>query len=409
MKWMREHDIFLRALALLIALMTWIYVIRTQNTDGSETYSNVSLQIEGIQQLSDNGLTIISGADTTISVKVSGKRDRILQMNSSKISATVNVASITIPGTYSLNYSVTAEVDGLTVTSKSPAQVKLIVDRLSSRSVPVRLHLDGKLADGYELSNWRLTPDAISISGPETDLAAVDHAQAAFDITGMTESGETSLSYILVDADGDPVDSSRLNADTPSTVLGYTITHSDAVPLTVAFSDSEYLTQDMITYTIEPSSIQISGNEEAVATVHQIPLGTISLRSVLENNTMTVELPILLPNGVSAVAGEPTTATVTIETPGYTRSVFALPADSFPPIDGLVYADGTLELRLFGPEDALATLQVSNFTVTTSASSDTLTEGENEIPLDVKVNIPGIKLFGSYTVSGIYTLPRTGE
>lgn len=407
MKWLREHDIVMRALALLISLLLWIYVIRTQDANGSETYNNIELQIEGIQQLSDNGLTIVSGANTTVSVKVSGKRDRILQMNASKITATVNVSSITSPGTYPLNYSISAEVDGLSFSSKSPSQIKLTVDRLSSRSVPVKLQISGKLPDNYELSKWQLTPDAVSLYGPENELAAVDHVEAVFDVSEKTASGQTSLSYTMIDADGNKIENPRLSSDTPSTILNYTIVNSGSVPLAVQFTDSDDLTQDMITYTIDPSSVRVAGDETAVSVIHQISLGTISLRSVMENNLTKVELPIVLPNGVSAVKGEPATATVTIETPGYTRQAFVLPADTFPQIDGLTYTDTSLEINMFGPEETLQALKAEDFTVTTSATPQTLTEGENVIPMKITVNADKVTLFGDFQVKGVYSPPAS--
>ena len=61
MKWMKEHDVFLRALSLIIAIFLWSYVMRVDNPDKTEEYRNVTVQLEGLSQLTDNGLVLLSG------------------------------------------------------------------------------------------------------------------------------------------------------------------------------------------------------------------------------------------------------------------------------------------------------------------------------------------------------------
>jgi len=402
MKWIREHDVVLRVLALLIAVLTWFYVIRTQNPDSSDTYGGVSLQFEGIQQLSDNGLVITSGADTTVTVKLTGKRDRILLVSKDKITASVNVSSITAPGEYALNYTVSNEVEGVSPSSKSPAQITIVVDRLSSRTVPVKLTYAGTLADGYQLSSSSLNPDAIGISGPQAALDKVSYAAVSFDLTGKTDSGVSTLSYTLMTADGTPAEVSRITTDVPSTELTYTITRSGAVPLRVDFQDTDGLTQDMIEYTITPESINVSGSADAIGTVNHIDLGTISLRSVMENNLTTVEMPIVLPNGVTAAEGAPTTATVTIRTPGYAHTVFQLTQDHFPAAAGLTYPAQTLELNLFGPKDELDAITAADFTLQLDYDAAALKAGENTLNVLVAVKQGDVRVLGKYTVTADY-------
>ena len=405
MKWIREHDVVLRVLALLIAVLTWFYVIRTQNPDSSDTYDGIALQLVGIQQLSDNGLVITSGADTLATVKVSGKMDRIRLVSKDKINASVNVSSITVPGEYSLNYSVTTEVEGVSLSSKSPTQIKITVDRLAANPVPVRLSMTGTLAEGYQMSSWLLQPDAIGVSGPEGALAQVAYAAATFDMSGKTDSGEITLSYTLMTADGEPADISRLVTDVPATTLSYVITRSDSVPLMVDFQNGDYLTEDMIEYVVEPQSIRVSGSVNAVSVINHIDLGTISLRNVLENNLTTVEMPIILPNGVAPVEGEPTTATVTITTPGYARTVFLLTQDSFPEAEGLTYPEQTLELSLFGPEEVLAALAAEDFVLTSKYDPAALENGEHVLDVDVTVRTAGVRLLGKYTLNAVFEAP----
>ena len=113
MKWMKEHDVFLRVLSLIIAIFLWSYVMRVDNPDKTEEYRNVTVQLEGLSQLTDNGLVLLSGSSETISIKVSGKRDSILNMRKEYITATARVSSITEPGEDTLNYKTALDASGV--------------------------------------------------------------------------------------------------------------------------------------------------------------------------------------------------------------------------------------------------------------------------------------------------------
>ena len=115
------------------------------NPDKTEEYRNVTVQLEGLSQLTDNGLVLLSGSSETISVKVSGKRDSILNMRKEYITATASVSSITEPGEYTLNYKTALDASGVTITEKSPSQIRVVVDRMTKISVPVRTSLTGEL------------------------------------------------------------------------------------------------------------------------------------------------------------------------------------------------------------------------------------------------------------------------
>ena len=57
-KWLKEKDVLLRLLAIVFAILMWLFVIDEENPDYSNRYRKIPLQIEGIehfeQRKSDN-------------------------------------------------------------------------------------------------------------------------------------------------------------------------------------------------------------------------------------------------------------------------------------------------------------------------------------------------------------------
>ena len=282
MKWMKEHDVFLRALSLIIAIFLWSYVMRVDNPDKTEEYRNVTVQLEGLSQLTDNGLVLLSGSSETISIKVSGKRDSILNMRKEYITATASVSSITEPGEYTLNYKTALDASGVTITEKSPSQIRVVVDRMTKISVPVRTSLTGELPEKCTVSDYQTSPDAVTVSGPESILQTVSAARVTYDLSGVTGSVQTTVAYTLVDSQGNEVTDSHITADTPSTLLTVNIKRNDYIPLTVNLIGSPYLSADQVRYRVEPESVQLTGAPEVIAELNQINLGSVSLQDVLQ-------------------------------------------------------------------------------------------------------------------------------
>ena len=150
-QWLKENDVILRVTSLLIAVFLWMYVMNSDEIEGTLTYSNIPVRLDGVSTLRSNDLVILSGNNSKITVECSGKR-KVLQtvykdyMNI--ITAKVNVSNITEPGEYELVYDLSKGETDINVVSKNPSQITLVVDRLSTVSVPVEVQLTGTPADG---------------------------------------------------------------------------------------------------------------------------------------------------------------------------------------------------------------------------------------------------------------------
>ena len=377
MKWMKEHDVFLRVLSLIIAIFLWSYVMRVDNPDKTEEYRNVTVQLEGLSQLTDNGLVLLSGSSETISIKVSGKRDSILNMRKEYITATASVSSITEPGEYTLNYKTALDASGVTITEKSPSQIRVVVDRMTKISVPVRTSLTGELPEKCTVSDYQTSPDAVTVSGPESILQTVSAARVTYDLSGVTGSVQTTVAYTLVDSQGNEVTDSHITADTPSTLLTVNIKRNDYIPLTVNLIGSPYLSADQVRYRVEPESVQLTGAPEVIAELNQINLGSVSLQDVLQKGETTVTLPIILPNGVSGTADTPAEAKVTLILDGYDWKTFTLGTGALSGDTLLSYPEQEITMTVFGPAAALEALDPASVRLIPQYTVEELVAGEN--------------------------------
>ncbi len=399
-KWLKEKDVLLRLFAVIFAILMWLFVIEQENPDYSDRYRNIPLQIEGIEHLSRENLIIIDGGDATVSAKLTGKRDRMKLVSNDKLLAAVDVSSITEPGVYTLNYTVRIDVSDVTVTEKNPQQITVEVARFTSASIPVEVELTGALASGLTYNGYTVTPNMITVRGPEDVVKTIQSAKIKYNLDGVAASVDTKLSYELLDTDGKKVNNDLLTVDTPAVEFRVPVTMTKQVALTVGYYSSDMLSEDLIRTTMSVSSLMLQGDPDVMRDLNQIQVGSISLRNAVETGKREYSFFFVLPNGVSYAEGQESVSRVdvTLDVPGYTTKEIITNSENFASSSSFSYPSQNLKFRVFGPAAALENLTAADFEYTPSYSASALQPGKQTLLMRIDAKDAAVKVIGTYAV-----------
>lgn len=396
MDWLRKNDIMLKLLSLACAVLLWLYVISSTNPDMTQTYSRVAVDLLGTESLTANNLVITDGSHSTVSFKVTGKSERIAMVSENGgLTVTADLSNITVPGVYDVKYQVTSSISDLTISKITPT-ISIEVDRVVSQSIPVELQLSGELQDGFVSDNFVLTPDAITVRGPEKLLDTIKSAVAVFDVSTVKTTTETTLAYTLVDENGIEIKNSLITADTPSVRLSYGVRQVGEVPLVLNVNSFGFITSDFVDVSIEPSSIKVSGSPDVVSTLNRIDLGSVNLEQVFDNENFEFDLPVVLPNGIAADTAV-TQAHVTITPKELVKTTVEISRDALPQNDLFQY-ESDLTVTVWTTQDNLASVGASSLNVALSYSEDSLEPGLNEIQASVTPADSKVVVVGDYSV-----------
>ncbi len=396
MDWLRKNDIMLKLLSLACAVLLWLYVISSTNPDMTQTYSRVAVDLLGTESLTANNLVITDGSHSTVSFKVTGKSERIAMVSENGgLTVTADLSNITVPGVYDVKYQVTSSISDLTISKITPT-ISIEVDRVVSQSIPVDLQLSGELQDGFVSDNFVLTPDAITVRGPEKLLDTIKSAVAVFDVSTVKTTTETTLAYTLVDENGIEIKNSLITADTPSVRLSYGVRQVGEVPLVLNVNSFGFITSDFVDVSIEPSSIKVSGSPDVVSTLNRIDLGSVNLEQVFDNENFEFDLPVVLPNGIAADTAV-TQAHVTITPKELVKTTVEISRDALPQNDLFQY-ESDLTVTVWTTQDNLASVGASSLNVALSYSEDSLEPGLNEIQASVTPADSKVVVVGDYSV-----------
>lgn len=409
-KWLEKHDIFTMLLSIFAAFILWNYIMSVQNPTRTLEYRDISVQLTGVDDLYNSyNLEVISGADTTVDIRVSGSSSRLATLTASQIKVRADVSEIiTAPGTYELSYLVVLPESGMTCVKRNPDTITIVVDRVETKSVPVTVKLSDNAPSGYVYENPILTTDTIRITGPKSKLEQVSAALIEIDSHDLRETSSETYFYSLVDEEGEEVDMTHISRNTASVGVTIPVRQIKKVPLEVSFSPEGSASD--ITAEISPKEVQIIGDSETLAEINAIQLGAINVNTAKDGDTFDFKIDV--PVDVRLKAGEPKTAVVTVsinktEKKKYTISDISLQDNNEDPNTKVTLETKTLEVELDGPLNLLNQVKAEDIHVVAELSSAELSAGRHTIGATIKTP-DGVTAIGNYSVTVRIDKEETG-
>ena len=383
---MKKHDVWLRLRSIVLAFFLGVIVRDVANPDRNTTIRDVAVTITGEEELQSNyNLSVIEYTET-VDVPVRGPNNEITNASlKRRITATVDVSGITDgAGEYTLPVRITT---GSSDIEASSVTARVLVDEVTTETVPVRVDASGTPATGYRAGTPEpTTTKELTIEGPASELAEVAYAYGTVDVSGRNSTFTSECQISLYNDAGEPITGTHVTTQTDTVTVRAPIYPVESIPLAVTLTDGDTLTTDQVDVDIKPRNISLLGDQNTLASLTEINLGTIDLDTVRTGVAIEMEIP--LPDGVRLDAGQPSTAQVTITVKAEenisTRSVQVtnfVPTDtaqSETPYSVEVLTD-SVEIELRGSASALEQVDLSTLSVGLTFDSVSLGEGTHKV------------------------------
>lgn len=413
---LKKNKIFSILLSVVIALGLWAYVVSTVATEDTRWINNIPVTFANEDGLfADRHLTLTEGRNATVNLKFRGNRQELMKLSNSNVAVIADLSEVTDLGTWRLGYDVelpdNVKASAISVDSRSVYQVEILVDKLSTKEVPVRATFQGDVESGYVAEAIELENDTIDISGPQELVSSVSYAQVTLERTNLSKTVSDSLSYTLMDEDNNPVVSDEIRCEVDKIGVLMQVNMVKEIPLVVAYSEGGGATLDHTIETIEPSTITVKGPAEELETLNSLTLGTIDLASV--HTVYTQDFNIVVPNGMVNLTED--VATVTVELVNLKEKTFRvtnLELASTPDPEQLRATLGTLsiQVKLRGDAEVIDSISASDIRAVADLSSLGSTTGQFSVPVEIYVDgFSGVGAMGTYSVLVSISEPADAE
>jgi YbbR domain-containing protein len=288
---LRGGEIGLRILAVVLAIGLWIFV--NAGEKGAVEPLTVPISYASLPQ----GMVLVNHPPTQVKIEVTGPRTLLSLLDPQRMTLKIDLRSVDAGQSEFKIYPAMFNVERNTaVTSISPDQLSLDIDRLVTRDVPVHLAVQDKVAPGYMISSVDITPPSVTIVGPSryvSPLTAVN--TEPFDLKGLTSDANRSVDIVPPD---------------PS--LGLSTGHVDArINVAEAITDRE-LRSDVevkdsdFKYRVEPKQATLTIRGPAIKLAGLVPKGLAYVdANGLAPGSHELPLQVTVPDGMQLVRQSP--------------------------------------------------------------------------------------------------------
>jgi len=163
-----------KLLALGIACVTWYMLSGDRRERISERSYRIPLSIVNVPK----GTMIVSPLPDAVDVRVRGPFTPLRSLEPSKLETVVDLAG-TPPGEkrFGLEAGDVNVPPSVEVISISPAELRIVLDAVADKLVPIVADLTGTVAPGYRLEDAQVEPRQARLVGPDTAISRLASAR----------------------------------------------------------------------------------------------------------------------------------------------------------------------------------------------------------------------------------------
>lgn len=187
-------------LACAMAVTVWVSAVTTADPDEVRAYPR-TIPLEVLGQ--DPRLVIVGTLPERVNVTLRAPRSVWEQLTASEgqVRAFLDLSGLEA-GRHRLQVQVQVAVQPTRIVSITPSVLDVNLELLATKTLPIELSLRGEPAIGYEAGPPRLTPQQVTLVGPQSRVAQVVSVRSDLSIAGVRQDVQTTLALRLLDASG---------------------------------------------------------------------------------------------------------------------------------------------------------------------------------------------------------------
>lgn len=331
------HNWGLKLLSVFFALILWGYVISETNPRRPMTFSDIAIELRGLDSLRGRKLAILNEEEkgqTKARVELSVAYRDLGSITKNDVTVIADVSGITTEGTH------TVELRPITPTGElreiEPKSVSVVVEPMVSRQVPIRLKPVGKLPDGYWLGEAELSSRQIIIEGARSEVGQVSAALVELPVGNRTASINDAMGFVLVDQDDIPVTAQSIVPQVDSVIVTIPVLPTKEVPISTAgvLEGVDDLAQyrELIGVMITPATVTIAAEQEVLDGIDEVLALPVSVAQATGDITQITEL--VAPAGIAKMGIDRVAVTAQIQQTQKSLTFEDIPIDRYPVREG---------------------------------------------------------------------------
>jgi len=401
-KTLLEDNNLLRILSFAVAVLCWLGVQLTQSPTSRNDIENVSVTLSAPADiLADLGLSPIGAEENSVTVTLRGPRTEVGRLKPEDLQVVANISGVSEPRTYDLSLTLAnqdklRDEKGIELERFQPSTIKVRFDRMVTKTFEIQPEISGKvIPEGLMADQERITPNKVTITGPQADLDRIDKAVVAASFTEpLSRTYSAELPIQLLDAQGEALDTenSYMIMDSEQAQMMIRVLKVKTLPLVVNFINKplNFPLEDLqLLMSMTDDEITLAGPVDIMDNYQEVLLGYIDFKQLSLDNAeyvFNVELPSTQFSNINSVAS----VEVYFDTDSWSSAAFStgnLQIENAPPgYTAELLTTSLSNIQLVGKQNIVDTLTADDIVVTVDMAVKEITPGQQSYP--VKISLP---------------------
>lgn len=403
-KVIKEKNLLVKFVCLLIAFGLWIYVSNVENPIKQYTITNVPVQVINSSILKEDNLAIAPDQNFTTSLTIQGVSTNIYSINKSQFTLVANLSNTTLKaGDNVIPVDVIDSPNNVNIKNNGVLKINIKLENIIEKTMKVQSELDVDTENNSYVKNISFSTPSITISGPEDSVNDVSKLVVRGNLEAK-EGVETVANFPVkaVDSNGNIVSDVTLSTSEVTTTI--TTEKGKSVPIKVQTTGQLRDGLTLSSITANPNTIKILGEQSELDNVSEIMSKPIDLSSVAHDETIITGLVLpenisLLPNeneievAIKVVGSDTKSSGQNFNNNMNDERIFNLPINVVGSLNGYTtkLSENTITVVLSGAQDQLNSIEANDLSCSVNISQLTNAGGEVTPSLTIN-NISGISI-----------------
>lgn len=300
----RKHEtsFAFKTLILVVSIFLCVSIINIEDPVETITFTDIPVQTINNEVLkeADKTYEIVQGKE--VSVEVKGHRSDISNLSKKDVIAIADFEEMSLVQAIPIKIEINSSAN-LSAKVVSDNIMKLELEDLVQREVPIVIKKEGRLSSSYYLNSIKPIPETVLITGSKTSVGKIDKVVALANVSGLKESSNQTSKLTIYDKNGETMNDLEVNTEQVN--LDIEVFKTKTVPLKVQLTSKEYEIE-----AVEAEEITFAANENLLTKIDKIEITLDGDQYDLSKKELIIDLSLYLPEDVYLPETQPNTVTI---------------------------------------------------------------------------------------------------
>lgn len=391
-KWL-TNNLGLKAISILVAMVLWLIVVNIDDPDKTRTFTNIEVQVLNEDAIEDSGKVYnILDNSNMVTVDVTGPRSYLKDLTASDIVATADLEQVDLDmGLVKINVGVTKSSDKFTSVTSRTVNMKVSIEELLSKQLPIKTEVTGTPAEGYAIGDSTTSQSIVRIQGAASVVETINTVVASVDVSDMKSNVDTPVTLKAYDNNGKLISADKLIFSQKEVDVSVEILKIKEVPIVFTIQ-GEPAEGYRVIGDVQSSltTVKIAGKDSSLKKFNEVSIASSELDVTGRNSNLetVVDISKYIRDDCKLISDKDVAVTVLIE--ALQSKEIIVPRESIKLLnvaDNLTASvnNESVSIVIWGIAEELDDLSVDDLTISADLTGKVTPGMYNDVSLDIEV------------------------